>query len=328
MKNTTTLTFTMTAFATLENHKHVFFTLFFFLYIVTIFLNLLLISTIHQCKQLHQPMNIFASMLCFNEIYGSSALLLPVMSILLSKTHAISVNACLVQVFFLHTFAASELCILALMGYDRYVAICFPLHYHTIMTPSRIYKLIAVVGLYPFIVFGCFFSLTLRLSFCGKFIPKLYCVNMELVKNACSNASLISIVGLGLVVLFLFPQLIMIIFSYAQIIRVCKKLSKDSQVLALKTCVPHLCSVLNYSIASLFEIVQTRFDMSYVPIEARIFLSMYFAIIPPVTNPLLYGLGTYLVRVQIIKLCVKYKLLPLKFAKRIISTETFTVSKQ
>ncbi|XP_061156122.1 olfactory receptor 52K1-like [Syngnathus typhle] len=326
MKNTTTLTFTLMSFATLENHKHEFFTLFFFLYIVTIFLNLLLISVIHRCNQLHQPMNIFACMLCFNEIYGSSALLLPVMSILLSKTHAISANMCFAQVYFLHTFGSSELCILALMGYDRYVAICSPLHYHTIMTPSMIYKLIAVVGLYPLIVFGSFFSLTLRLSFCGTVIPKLYCVNMELVKNACSSTTLISIVGLLLIGLLVCPQLIMIVFSYVQIFRVCKKLSKDSQVHALKTCVPHLCSVLNYSIGALFEVVQTRFDMSHVAIEARIFLSMYFVIIPPIVNPLLYGLGTHLVRVQIIKLCILYKIIPSNISKRIIPNETFTTN--
>ncbi|XP_019719954.1 olfactory receptor 52D1-like [Hippocampus comes] len=303
MENTTTLTFTMTAYATLENHKHLFFILFFSLYVAAIFLNILLVTVIHQNKQLHQPMNVFACMLCFNEIYGCSVLLLPVMGVLLSKTHEISVKSCIAQVYFLHTYAASEFCILALMAYDRFVAICSPLHYHAIMTPSKAGKLIAFVGIYPFIVFGCFFSLTLQLSFCGQVIAKLYCVNMELVKNACSNASHISIIGLVLIGFLVFPQLFLIVFSYAQILRVCRKISKESQVIALKTCLPHLCSFLNYSIGSLFEVIQNRFDMSYVAIEARIFLSIYFAVIPPVTNPMLYGLGTSLVRVHIIKLC-------------------------
>ncbi|XP_077403342.1 olfactory receptor 52K2-like [Vanacampus margaritifer] len=320
MENTTTLTFTLTAYATLEKHKHVFFFLFFLLYVATMFLNVLLVAVIRQNKQLHQPMNIFACMLCFNEIYGSSSLLLPVMSVLLSKTHEISVNVCMSQVYFLHTYATSEFCILALLAYDRFVAICYPLHYHSIMTPSKVTKLIAVVGLYPFVAFACFFSLTLQLSFCGRVIPKLYCVNMELVKNACSNASHINIVGLLLLGLMVLPQLMMIVLAFAQILRVTKKLSKDSKATALKTCVPHLCSVFNFGIASLFEVVQNRFNMSHTAIEARIFLSVYFAIIPPVTNPVLYGLGTYLVRVHIMKLCVKYKILPTKTANRVITT--------
>ncbi|XP_077403032.1 olfactory receptor 52Z1P-like [Vanacampus margaritifer] len=317
MENNATLTFTLTAYATLEKHKHVFFFLFFLLYVATMFLNVLLVSVIHQNKQLHQPMNIFACMLCFNEIYGSSSLLLPVMSILLSRTHQISVNACMSQVYFLHTYATAEFSILALMSYDRFYAICYPLHYHTIMTPSKVTKLIAIVGLHPFVAFTCFFSLTLQLTFCGRFIPKLYCVNMELVKNACFIPPYISTAGLAVLLVFNAPQLVMIFFSYCQILRVTKKLSQSSQVKTLKTCVPHLCSVFNFTIASLFEVVQNRFDMSHVAIEARIFLSVYFAIIPPVTNPVLYGLGTYLVRVHIIKLCVKYKILPTKITKKV-----------
>ncbi|XP_077361964.1 olfactory receptor 52Z1P-like [Festucalex cinctus] len=303
MENATTLTFTMTAYATLEKHKHVFFCLFFLLYVAAMFLNLLLVTVIHQNKQLHQPMNIFTCMLCFNEICGSSALLLPAMSILLSKTHEIAVNSCISQVYFLHSYATAEFSILALMSYDRFVAICYPLHYYTNMTPSKVTKLIVVVGLYPFVGFACFFSVTLRLSFCGRVIPKLYCVNMELVKNACFIPPYISTVGLALILVFDAPQLVMIIFSYVQIIRVTKKVSRASQVKALKTCGPHLCSVLNFTAACFFEIAQHRFNMSHVAIEARMFLSLYFAIIPTVTNPVLYGLGTDLVRVHIIKLC-------------------------
>ncbi|XP_077360890.1 olfactory receptor 52Z1P-like [Festucalex cinctus] len=328
MENATTLTFTMTAYATLEEHKHVFFILFFLLYVAALFLNLLLVTVIHQNKQLHQPMNIFTCMLCFNEICGSSALLLPAMSILLSKTHEIAVNSCISQVYFLHTYATSEFSILALMSYDRFVAICYPLHYHTIMTPSKVTKLIVLVGLYPFSTFACFFAVTLRLSFCGRVIPKLYCVNMELVKNACFIPPYISTLGLVLLFVMVVPQLVMIIFSYVQILRVTKKVSKASQVKTLKTCGPHLCSIFNFSIASFFEIFQNRFNMSNVAIEARMFLSVYFAIIPPVMNPVLYGLGTYLVRVHIINLCVKYKILPSKIAKRIVAMDHFTSNKQ
>ncbi|XP_037124932.1 olfactory receptor 52D1-like [Syngnathus acus] len=326
MENTT-LTFTLTAFASLQKYKHVWFLFFFTLYVAAMFLNLLLVSVIHQNNQLHQPMNIFACMLCINELCVCTALLIPVMIFLLSKTHEISVNWCITQVFFLHSYATSEFTILALMGYDRYVAICYPLHYHAIMTQSKVNKLVAFVGLYPVIAFACFFSTTLQLSFCGKEIVKMYCVNMELVKNACSVPSYLSILSLALVPVMNGPQLIMIFYSYVQILRVTNKVSKHCQVSALKTCLPHLCSICNFSIAAFFEIAQNRFDMSHVAIEARIFLSMYFAVIPPVANPLLYGLGTSLVRVQIIKLCIKYKILPSKKAKKVIPTETLTSNK-
>ncbi|XP_054610781.1 olfactory receptor 52D1-like [Dunckerocampus dactyliophorus] len=317
MDNVTVLTFTMTAYAVIENYKHGLFLLFLSLYVATVSLNLLLIAVIAQNRELQKPMNVFVCLLCFNEMYGSTALLPSVMSVLLFKTHEVSVKWCTAQVFFLHTYAGAEFCILALMGYDRFVAICYPLHYNTIMCHSKVMKLVVCVGLYPPVVFAGYFCLTLQLSFCGKTIPKLYCVNMELVKNACSNVPYISVLGFVLILFLVIPQVIMIVFSYGQIVRVCKKLSKESQGNAFKTCVPHLLSLLNYTIGSMFEIIQTRFNMSHIAMEVRIFLSLYFVIIPPITNPVLYGLGAQIVRVHIIKLFIKYKTLPSKVAKRV-----------
>ncbi|XP_063750661.1 olfactory receptor 52D1-like [Eleginops maclovinus] len=321
MDNTTALTFTMTAYTAMENYKHGLFAMFLLLYFIIITLNSLYITIIHQKKELHQPMNVFTCMLSINEIYGSTALLPATMAVLLSEMHEMSVRSCMAQVYFLHTYASAEFCILAVMGYDRYAAICCPLSYHSIMSYSKIRKLVALASLYPLIVFGCFYALTIRLSFCGKVIPKLYCVNMELVKNACSNVdtSLISTVGLVLILFFVVPQVLMIVCSYAHISRECKKLPRESQRNALKTCIPHLLSLLNYTMGSLFEIIQTRFNMSHVSVEARIFLSLYFIIIPPIANPLLYGLGTQIIRVHILKLLVKNRIMPRHLVKRIIA---------
>lgn len=315
MDNTTSLTFTMTAYAVIENYKYGLFIAFLLLYGLTIMLNLLFVAIIYQNKELHQPMNVFTCMLSINEIYGSTALLPVVMSVLMSSTHEIAVKLCMAQVYFLHTYASAEFCVLAVMGYDRYLAICYPLHYHSIMSNSKIIKLVALAVLYPNIVFGCYYSLTLQLTFCGKFIPKLYCVNMEVVKNSCSQAPYINIVGLTLILVLILPQIVMIVFSYAQISRVCRKLTKESQRNALRTCVPHLLSLLNYTIGSFFEITQSRFDMSHVAAEARIFLSLYFVIIPPIANPALYGLSSQIIRANLLKLFLKHKILPTTLKK-------------
>lgn len=304
----------MTAYAVMENYKYVMLTLFFLLYLTTIILNSLLLTVIQQNIQLHQPMNIFTCMLSINEIYGSTALLPAVMALLISGTYEIPVKWCMAQVYFLHTYASAEFCILALMGYDRYVAICSPLHYHSIMSNSKIGKLVALAGLYPVILFGCYYSLTLQLRFCGRVIPKLYCVNMEMVRNSCSTVPYISIVGLLLILIMVVPQIVMVAFSYAQILRVCMKLPRESKRNALKTCIPHLVSLLNFTIGSLFEIIQSRFNMTHVAVEAQILLSLYFAIIPSITNPVLYGLGSQIIRVHILKLFIRYKLLPVKLS--------------
>ncbi|XP_068187796.1 olfactory receptor 51G1-like [Antennarius striatus] len=301
MDNTTTLTFTMTAYDVLENYKNELFTIFLLLYVVTIILNLLFIIVVKQNKELHMPMHVFTCMLSINEMYGSTALLPAIMSLLMSETHEIPVMWCQAQVYLLHTYASGEFSVLAVMGYDRYVAICNPLHYHNIMSASKVNKLIALTVLWPYIMFGCLYSLTLQLSFCGKFIPKLYCVNMELVKNSCSSVSHISTVGLIFILLLIVPQLLMIVFSYVKILRVCLKL----RINGLKTCIPHLLSLLNYTIGSLFEIAQTRLNISHVAAEARMFLSLYFIIIIPIVNPLLYGLGTQRIRLLILKMSIR-----------------------
>lgn len=315
MDNVTAETVKMTAYASMENIKYEMFSAFLLLYLITITLNALLISVVCHNKELHQAMNIFTCVLSINEIYGSSVLLPAVMAVLISETHRVATKWCIAQVFFLHTYGSLEFCVLALMGYDRYVAICFPLHYHNIMTSSKIIKLIALATLYPLIVFTCLFALTLQLRFCGKVIPKLYCVNMALVKNSCTSAPYISIVGLAFILPIVVPQMSLIIFSYAHIARVCRKLPRQSQINALKTCIPHLLSLVNYAIGALYEIIQIRFNMNHVPHGARIFLSLYFIIIPSLANPMLYGLGTQIVRVCIVKMFIRYKILPTKLAK-------------
>lgn len=317
MDNTTVLAFTLTAYAVMKN-KSGFFFLFLLLYLLIIALNVILLTVIQQNKKLHQPMNVFTFLLCFNELYGITAFLPPTMSMLLSKTYEIPVKYCLAQVYVLHTYASLEYSFLALMAYDRYLAICHPLHYHSIMSHSRVGKLIALSVAYPNIIFLCYYSLTLQLTFCGRFISKLYCVNMEVVKNSCSRPAYISIVGLLLILVLILPQLLMIFISYVQISRVCRKLPKESQRNALKTCVPHLLSLLIYTIGSIFEVIQTRFDMNHIVAEGRIFMSLYFVIVPSLFNPVLYGLGTQLIRVYILKSLMRKKFLSDNMAKTVI----------
>lgn len=319
MKNET-LSFTMTAYATFGNYNYGFFVVFLLIYFLILALNSLLIIIIHQNKDLHQPMNVFTCLLSVNEMYGSTALMPSIMFCLISRMYKVSVRWCLAQVYFLHTYAAAEFCILALMGYDRYLAICSPLYYHSTMSQSRMGKLVAITILYPLVLFGCYFSLSVQLNFCGRAIPKLYCVNMELVKNSCSNVSYISIVGLFLIFVLVVPQLLLILFSYIQISRVCWKLKKKSRRNALRTCAPHLLSLVNYTIGSLFEIAQTRLDMNYVIREIQILLSLYFIVITPVVNPVLYGLGIKVIRVRLLKLFIGQRILPVKSTKSEIST--------
>ncbi|XP_018588040.2 olfactory receptor 52E8-like [Scleropages formosus] len=308
MENTSAVTsFMLTVYKEMEDLKYFYFTVFFLLYLLTLCLNILIIGVIYSEKSLHEPMYIFVCNLAVNEMYGSTSLIPSILGQLISCSQEISLGLCLAQIYCLHTYGFVEFSVLAIMSYDRYIAICHPLRYHIIMSSQKVNFLIALSWIYPLSAFGMYFILTTKLTFCSRFIPKVYCNNFALVKLSCFDTSVHSVIGLIATVLFVLPALLMILFSYAQILRICLLVSKESRIKAVQTCTPHLLAVLNYSIGGLFEIIQSRFNMSYLPSTSRMFMSVYFLVFPPLLNPAIYGLSVQNIRVRVLKLLPVWK---------------------
>ncbi|KAM9846384.1 LOW QUALITY PROTEIN: olfactory receptor 52L1-like [Aulostomus maculatus] len=284
----------------MEDLKPVYFFVFLILYVTIIAENVTLISVIYQVKTLHEPMYLLLCSLAVNGLFGSTALLPAMLSNILSRTHKISLSFCQTQIYAIHAYAITEFTILAVMGYDRYVAICYPLPYHAIMS-QRIVKLIVFMWIYPMLAFLIVFIFTLQLRFCEKTIEKVYCLNYLLVKLACSDTSVVNAIGLLSVVLYTLPQLIMIFYSYVHILRVCVLSFNKSKLNALRT-TPHLLAIMNYSNGCFFEIAQTRFNISQLPYQSKLFLSLYFLIFPPILNPVIYGFSIEVIRLRLLKL--------------------------
>ncbi|XP_041920527.1 olfactory receptor 52D1-like [Alosa sapidissima] len=291
----------LTAFYGMQDHKSLYFILFLILYTAIVFENVALICIIYNDKALHEPMYLFICNLAANNLYGSTALLPSLLNKLISYSYEVSLTCCQLQIYCIHTYAIIEFTILAVMGYDRYLAICQPLHYQRIMSITKVYSLVAFSWFYPLGAFALFFTFTLRLTFCGRVIERVYCMNYSLVKLSCSNTSVESIVGLFSVVVYTFPQLIMIVYSYAKILKICFFGSKESKIKAVKTCSPHIIAIINYSLGCFFEIIQSRFPTINLPFEMQIFMSLYFLILPPFLNPVIYGLSIQTVRKDILK---------------------------
>ncbi|XP_036393556.1 olfactory receptor 52K2-like [Megalops cyprinoides] len=303
MENASVVTsFILTAYAEIENFRYAYFTVFLMLYILMVFVNFVLIAVIYIERSLHEPMYFFMCNLAVNGVYGSTSLLPSLLVNLMSQTYEISLTWCLLQIFCIHVYGSVEFTTLAVMGYDRYIAICHPLHYHNILSPGKIYALIAIAWIYPCVCFGLYFMLTVQCTFCGRIIEKVYCINFALVKLSCLDISFHSMVEMVVTFFLIVPQLLMILFSYAQILRVCLHASKESQFKAIQTCTPHLVAVINYSVGCFFEIIQSRFNMSHVLYSGRIFMSLYFLIFPPIFNPLIYGISIQAIRHTICKL--------------------------
>lgn len=291
----------LSAYHGMEELKSLYFCTFLIVYLIIIFENVLLIAVVYFEKSLHQPMYVLLCNLAMNELVGSTTLLPAMLINILSHTHKISVSFCLTQIFFIHTYAITEFTILAVMSYDRYVAICHPLSYHVIMS-QRIVKLSVFMWLYPMLAKSVVFIFTLQLQYCGRTIEKLFCLNYLIVQLACSNTFIVNIIGLLSVALYTVPQLIMIFYSYGHILRICIASFSKSKFKALRTCIPHLLAVINYATGCFFEMAQGRLDNKHMSYHTKLFFSLYFLLFPPLLNPLLYGLCTQMKRVRLVKL--------------------------
>ncbi|XP_033933964.1 olfactory receptor 10A6-like [Pseudochaenichthys georgianus] len=277
------------------------------LYIVIVVANTSLIVVICVNRSLHEPMYLFLCSLFVNELYGSTGLFPFLLVQILSDIHTVSAPLCFLQIFCLYTYANIQFCNLTVMSYDRYLAICYPLQYNTCMTSHKALIFIILVWLYCFVKFLITLSLTIRLTLCGNTINGLYCINYAVVKLACSDTQVNNMYGYFAIAFSVLVPLFPILFSYMRILRVCFSGSKQTRQKAVSTCTPHLVSLLNFSFGCSFEILQSRFDMSGVPSVLRIILSLYFLIIQPLMNPVMYGLQMSKLR-NICKHVLCYKL--------------------
>nr|XP_046244245.1 putative gustatory receptor clone PTE01 [Scatophagus argus] len=252
--------------------------------------NLLLIVVICMNRSLHEPMYIFLCSLFVNELYGSTGLFPFLLVQILSDVHTVSASLCFLQIFFVYSYGSIEYLNLAVMSYDRYLAICHPLQYNTRMTHNRVALLIALTWFLIFLVNFLTMPLIVPLQLCGNIINKVYCDNYSIVKLACYDTTANNIYGLVVSACSVFGPLILIFYTYMKIFKVCFSGSKQTRQKAVSTCTPHLASLINFSFGACFEILQSRFNMNRVPNTLRIFLSLYFLTCPPLFNPVMYGL--------------------------------------
>ncbi|XP_063349997.2 olfactory receptor 11A1-like [Pelmatolapia mariae] len=270
--------------------KYLFFVIVMSLYFLTITANVLLIVVICVSRSLREPMYMFLCSLFVNELYGSTGLFPFLLLQILSDVHTVSAPLCFLQVFSVYSYGSVEFASLAVMSYDRYLAICYPLEYNMRMTSSKVAMLIALSWLSPFLAIVVLMSLLVPLQLCGNIINKVYCDNYSIVKLACSDTTVNNIYGLIATSLTILCPVSLILYTYMRIFKICFSGSKQTRQKAVSTCTPHLASLLNFSFGCFFEILQSRFNMNSVPNMLRIFLSLYFLTCQPVFNPLMYGL--------------------------------------
>ncbi|XP_027003549.2 olfactory receptor 52K1-like [Tachysurus fulvidraco] len=305
MENITTiLMFTLSGLDGNIENRYMLFSFTALAYNFILLCNITIIFCIASNKQLHEPMYIFLCNLCINALYGTSGFYPKLMYDLLSRIHSISYAACLIQIFVIYSSVLCDLSTLTVMAYDRYVAICRPLQYHSEMTNLKIVKCILFCWLAPFISMAILVSLTSRLTLCGSNIEKLYCENWAVVKLACSSTAVNNVIGYIIIIVY-FGHAVLIVSSYIQLIIKCKA-SQEGKYKFMQTCMPHLLALFNVSIALLFDVLYSRYGSASFPQGLRHFFAVDFLVMPPILNPIIYGLKLTKIRKQVMGILLSH----------------------
>ncbi|XP_026183400.1 olfactory receptor 1-like [Mastacembelus armatus] len=268
-------------------HVQYFYSFLCFVYIMTVVGNVLLLSVIFLVKTLHTPKYMIVFNLALTDLCGSTALIPKVLDTFLFDNRYIVYEACLSYMFFVVFFLSVQSWTLVTMAYDRFIAICFPLRYHSIVTKPAIAAMLLLVWVVSLSLMSCMVGLLDRLSFCGSLvIQSFYCDHGPTFRLACNDTSLnytMALVCIAAVMCFL-P--ILIVLTYVCVaIALSRIASHKERVKALKTCTSHLILV------AIFYLPLLGTYTTMLP-NARIINSILTHTIPALLNPILYSLKT------------------------------------
>ncbi|XP_062966985.1 olfactory receptor 7D4-like [Cynocephalus volans] len=265
------------------------FGLFLSMYLLTVLGNLLIILAISSDSHLHTPMYFFLSNLSFTDICFTSTTVPKMLVNIQVQSKDISYTGCLTQLYFFMIFAGLDNFLLTGMAYDRYVAICHPLHYMVIMNPRLCVLLVLMSWFIIFWVALSHILLMKRLTFSmGTEIPHFFCELTQLLKVACSDTLINNLfVYVTTALLGVFP-VTGILFSYSRIVSSLIRMSSTaSKYKAFSTCGSHLCVVSLYYGTSLVEYLSYAVTRSS---QSSSIASVMYTVVTPMLNPFIYSL--------------------------------------
>ncbi|XP_004683175.1 PREDICTED: olfactory receptor 52B2 [Condylura cristata] len=280
------------------------------MYLIAVLGNSVLIVVIIMERSLHEPMYIFLSMLAITDILLSTTTVPKALAIFWFHAHDIAFDACVTQVFFVHVMFVGESAILLAMAFDRFVAICAPLHYATVLTWPIVGKIALAIVIRSFcIIFPVIFLLK-RLPFCQtNIIPHSYCEHIGVACLACADITINIWYGFSVPIVMVILDVILIAVSYSLILRAVFRLpSQDAQHKALSTCGSHLCVILMFYVPSFFTLLTHRFGRN-IPRHVHIVLANLYVVVPPMLNPIVYGVKTKQIREGVVHWFVNIKAL-------------------
>ncbi|NWI65216.1 O10A7 protein, partial [Todus mexicanus] len=286
---TAVVEFIMLGFHSVPGVQFILFLIFLVTYITTVLGNLLIMVLIVTDHHLHNPMFFFLGNLSFLETCYTSTILPRLLASFLSNKYVISLSGCFLQYFFFTGLAGAECCLLTVMSYDRYIAICKPLHYTTIMNERCCLLLAGGSWINGFLASAIVTSLMPQLIFCGpNVIDHFFCDFTPVVKLSCSDIHWIEIAKFTLAFLFTLPPFLLTLISYVYISNTVLRIpSSTGRHKVFSTCSSHLTVVTLFygTLMAVYLVPETNTlgDLHKV-------FSVCYTVLTPLVNPLIYSL--------------------------------------
>nr|XP_028560601.1 olfactory receptor 1L1-like [Podarcis muralis] len=283
---TTVKTFVLSGLTTSHSTELALFVFFTAIYSLILVGNVLIVVTIIYDQHLHTPMYFFLSNLSFIDVCHSSVVMPKMLADFLAETKTISFGECIAQMFFLHLFACTEIFLLTIMAYDRYAAICNPLHYGTIMSRRVCLQLAVAMWLGGLLHSIALTLLTLNVPYCGpNNIDNFFCDVPLVIKLACANTYVFEILivsnsGVISVVCF-----VVLVVSYVVILVSLRNRFSEGRRKALSTCAAHLTVVTLFLGHCIFIYLRPAKSLA-----ADKVVSIFFTAVTPLLNPVIYTL--------------------------------------
>ncbi|XP_072476734.1 olfactory receptor 4S2 [Notamacropus eugenii] len=262
------------------------FVVFTFFYVIILLGNLLIIATVCTGNLFNSRMYFFLNYLSFVDICYSSVTAPKMIADLLVSQKRISYAGCMMQLFGVHFFGCTEIFILTMMAYDRYVAICRPLHYMTIMDRHRCNKMLLWTWVGGFVHSIIQVALVVQLPFCGpNEIDHYFCDVYPVLKLACTDTYVVGVVVTANSGTIALGSFLILLISYTVILVSLRKQSAEGRRKALSTCGSHIAVVIIFFGPCTFMYMRPDTTFS----EDKM-VAVFYTIVTPMLNPLIYTL--------------------------------------
>ncbi|KAM7181047.1 olfactory receptor 52E4-like [Macrochelys suwanniensis] len=273
------------------------------MYTIAIRGNFTILIVVKREPSLHVPMYYFLCMLAVTDLVLSTSMVPKMLTVFWFNLREINFGACFTQMYFIHCFSVIESGILVVMGFDRYVAICDPLRYSTILTNPVVAKISLAVVLRGCMLTLPYILLARQWPYCKtNIIPHTHCSHIAVVNLACADTRISSYYGLFVLFGVKGVDMFFVALSYTQILRAIFRLpTKNARLKTFGTCSSHLCSILAFFLPGLFSSITYRFGQN-VALHVRVLITNVYLLVPPMLNPIVYGVRTKQIRDRLLQL--------------------------